>query len=183
MSAKSPTPAEAATIGLFNPVPFPYFIRKPDLKLVDDWVANTLFSMRIKTENEFPHCAIVHALSKLHLDHAPQWEPVFVRFQRHWETIKDLDDRPGMNDYHIVSWGITGDTEHLKILHQASKRTGLTRNGVPDMRGASARWAIGCLRQQGPEFAKAFALVEAADRPDTAGGMITDYTPGDASPP
>lgn len=136
-----------AFFDFINPYP-PYFTR-PDPDKVAELLTGAA-SFALTRQHEFPVCAAVISLDKIHPIAKNKWEIATVAIRHHWSKLQktpDFSSRPGLNDFHIVSWSITGSFEHLQELISAM--------GRKDVRGDTARWAVGNLRRGCPEFAAA----------------------------
>jgi hypothetical protein len=126
-----------------NPYP-PYYTRK-DPERVLRWVER-LPHLSLKRTNEFPICGFVNSFDIVHPDYKERFAVYTARFRDHWRKLKLAEDRPGMNDYNIVCWSVTGDVSFLEKLIEARKRQ--------DERGKTAHWAIDTLLNSSADFRK-----------------------------
>ncbi len=131
----------------------PYHLnQKPALVLE---TLKSLVGVKITKEHEFPICAVVGALRAMYPLYVDDWKReapgVFERVGAHWSKLKLDTDRPGRNDFHIDMWAMTGEQEHIRELLDAAQRD--------DLRGETARWAIGSIEAQSRPFAQALYQV------------------------
>jgi hypothetical protein len=129
----------------------PYFTR-PDPATVSAAFLAVLPSLTLKRETEFGVCAMVTSCSLLYPHLINDWASFRPRILAHWAKLKLQTDRPGMNDFHICAWGITGRDDHIQELITASARSDTTR-------GATAQWAINTLTYNSPDFCSAITRI------------------------
>jgi hypothetical protein len=119
------------------------FFQNPDPEIAKAAMPK-LGRLTLSIAMEFPICAIVTSFDTIYPELRSHWDEQVEHIRKHWKTLQKDDARPGMNDFHITSWMVTGKEEHIEALWMALERT--------DKRGLTADWAVSSLRKQSRVF-------------------------------